>query len=529
MFGVPSSVVYRTAGVPAGGSVFSKDGPEMNLRTSIILAVVSGLLIPVSLSTGFTMLRQEQVLAEQFADDHRGLADLLAIGMQTPLWNLSTDEGRPLFDSVMSDERVVSVLVADNKAGPFLFREHPERRAGTQLLQQRPIFHEEEAIGEVTIEMDTSRLDAAVSNYRTIFVLTVLGQLLLSLLLIIKLLQVRVLSPLRRLMRQSRFLVRREETTPFIWKRKDEIGSLGRTLEDTRQALQALFRELEEKNHALQDDIERRSRIEGELKRHRDHLEELVAQRTAALAQRSDELARSNADLEQFAYVASHDLQEPLRMVSSYLQLLEKRYKDKLDQDATTFIGFAVDGAVRMQNLINDLLTYSRVGSKGAPFQPVDCAQVMEMVLHALQVNITDSQGQVSVDRLPVVMGDAMQLTQLFQNLLANALKFRGESPPCVHVSAERNGACWVFSVADNGIGIAPEYFNRIFVMFQRLHGRRAYSGTGIGLAICKKIVERHGGSIWVESMPGEGANFKFTIPAIPEAPAIGEEKGSHG
>ena len=300
-------------------------------------------------------------------------------------------------------------------------------------------------------------------------------------------------------------------------RRVRSIGSLGRTLEDTRQALQALFRELEEKNRALQDDIERRSRIEDELKRHRDHLEELVAQRTAALAQRSDELARSNADLEQFAYVASHDLQEPLRMVSSYLQLLEKRYKDRLDQGATTFIGFAVDGAARMQRLINDLLAYSRVGSRGAPFQPVDCTQVVETVLHALQVSIKASQGRISVGRLPVVMGDATQLAQLFQNLLTNALKFRGDSPPRVHVSAERQDTRWVFSVADNGIGVAPEYFDRIFVMFQRLHGRQAYSGTGIGLAICKKVVERHGGSIWVESTPGQGANFKFTIPAMPE------------
>jgi PAS domain S-box-containing protein len=239
-----------------------------------------------------------------------------------------------------------------------------------------------------------------------------------------------------------------------------------------------------------------------------------------ALARQTQELARSNAELEQFAYIASHDLQEPLRMITSYLQLLERRYKNRLDADADEFIGYAVDGANRLQRLISDLLAYSRVNTRGKPFEAVDCVTVMQNVLLNLKVAIEESGAVVTHDALPQVMGDSRQLVQLFQNLIGNAIKFHADRPPQVHIGIRRQGnqpngeaAYWLFSVQDNGIGIEPRYFDRIFLIFQRLHNREQYPGTGIGLAICKKIVERHGGQIWVESELGKGSTFRFTIP----------------
>jgi PAS domain S-box-containing protein len=227
-----------------------------------------------------------------------------------------------------------------------------------------------------------------------------------------------------------------------------------------------------------------------------------------------DELRRSNEELERFAYVASHDLQEPLRMVGSYVQLLAKRYRGKLDADADEFIGYALDGALRMQRLIEELLAYSRVGTRGAEPVPTDAGVVVAGALRSLKLAIEEAGAAVRVEPLPTVLADPGQLEQVFSNLLSNALKFRGSAPPEIQVSAERRDRAWELRVRDNGIGIEPQYFERIFVIFQRLHGREEYPGTGMGLAIVKKIVERHGGRIRVESAPGAGSTFAFTLPA---------------
>jgi signal transduction histidine kinase len=254
-------------------------------------------------------------------------------------------------------------------------------------------------------------------------------------------------------------------------------------------------------------------------------LEQRVAERTHDLERQKQELARSNAELQQFAYVASHDLQEPLRMVTSYVQLLERRYRGQLDADADDFIAFAVDGAARMQQLIKGLLVYSRVGTHAQPLQSTDCQVVLARALTDLQVAMDESDAVVTHDPLPTVMADATQLGQLFQNLVGNAIKFRDNRCPEIHVGAERReDGYWLFSVRDNGIGVEPEYAERIFLIFQRLHTRDEYPGTGIGLAICKRIVERHGGRIWVASEPGQGATFYFTIPdqSVATHPTIG-------
>ena len=248
-----------------------------------------------------------------------------------------------------------------------------------------------------------------------------------------------------------------------------------------------------------------------------------VTQRRQAeetLRQQAEELERSNRELEQFAYVASHDLQEPLRIVSSYVQLLARRYQGKLDQDADEFIGFAVEGANRMKSLITDLLAYSRVGTHGKELAPVEMEDALDRATRNLRLAIQDSGAVLTHDDLPLVLADALQMAQLLQNLIGNAIKFRGPKPPRIHVGVRRQDEHWLFFVRDNGIGIDPQYGERIFVIFQRLHNRDEYPGTGIGLAICRKIVERHGGQIWVESKPGDGATFYFTLQPADRQPS---------
>jgi light-regulated signal transduction histidine kinase (bacteriophytochrome) len=266
---------------------------------------------------------------------------------------------------------------------------------------------------------------------------------------------------------------------------RDELGLLARRFNDMVAQLEATTVSKEELRHAHE-----------------------------ALLRRTQELSRSNVELDQFASVVSHDLQEPLRMITAYVRLLQAQYGGKLDKDADEFIGFAVDGANRMQGLINDLLTYSRVGTRGKEFAAADCNEVLTRTLLNLKTAIDESGARITHDDLPTVHGDEFQLGQLLQNLIGNAIKYRRGWPVEIHVSCERAGDVWRFSVKDNGIGIDPVYAQRIFVIFQRLHTRQEYPGSGIGLAICKKIVERHRGQIWVESELGKGSTFYFTLPA---------------
>lgn len=286
----------------------------------------------------------------------------------------------------------------------------------------------------------------------------------------------------------------------------------------------------------INNDITARKQAEQELLKANAELEARVLERTralaaskemlelevaerqkaqAALAQRSQALARSNAELEQFAYVASHDLQEPLRMVRSYVQLLDRKYGDLFDSKGKGYMHYAVDGATRMQSLIDDLLTYSRVDGQGGEFVPTDAGAVVRLAIQNLGSAIEESGARVLYDSLPTVSADGNQLLQVFQNLISNAIKFC-DGVPEIRITAERENDAWRFAVKDNGIGIDPQYFERIFLIFQRLHSRRTYPGTGIGLAVCKRIIDRHGGRIWLESEPGEGTSFLFTLPDRP-------------
>lgn len=294
-------------------------------------------------------------------------------------------------------------------------------------------------------------------------------------------------------------------TNPFVADGTRLVQCNLRDVTERNRVTQALETAVKERAFERAEKETRASELAMVLEEKQKRVDELVVFNT--------ELARSNCDLEQFAYVATHDLQEPLRAVTSCVQLLQKRYEGQLDARAEEFIAHAVDGARRMQTLINDLLTYSRISTRATPFAPTNCEVVLNEALANLAVAIQESGAVVSRGALPSIRGDATQLTQLFQNLVGNALKFRGDRPCSIHVCAVLKEAAWEFSVADNGIGVDPQYFERVFLVFQRLQTQKNYHGTGVGLAICKRVVERHGGRIWVESIPGQGATFCFTIP----------------
>jgi light-regulated signal transduction histidine kinase (bacteriophytochrome) len=292
------------------------------------------------------------------------------------------------------------------------------------------------------------------------------------------------------------------------------------------------------RGHELANEISRRKQVEAEIHKLNQELDQRVVERTAelvtananlkaetterkraedVLAQKAEELERSNAELEQFAYVASHDLQEPLRKIKSFTELFAKRFKGKFDEKADTYIYYIVDGAGRMQGLIKDLLSYSRVSTRGEPFKMTNFDYVLRSAINDCEIAIKESNAEITYDKLPTVAADESQLIRVLQNLIGNAIKFRGENIPRIHISAEEGHHEWTFSVQDNGIGIETQYYDRIFEIFKRLHGKEEHPGSGIGLSISKRIVERHGGRIWVESKPGKGSTFKFALPKTRE------------
>jgi len=285
------------------------------------------------------------------------------------------------------------------------------------------------------------------------------------------------------------------ENARLFWQLEGTLTALRKAHDELELRVQERTADLAKANEALKAENQVRLRAEEAIKRY------------------TIELERSNKELQQFAYVASHDLQEPLRMVSSFLSLLERRYGPQLDQDAKDFIHYAVDGAIRMQSLIYDLLQYSRVGTRGKPFEEIDLNKIVNQAKENLKIAIKENKANIICNKLPEIQGDDTQLTQVFQNLIGNAIKFHGEKSPEINISTERVDGCYEIIVKDNGIGIDPLYKDKVFLIFQRLHTRDEYPGTGIGLAICKRIIERHGGNIWVESKLGEGAAFHFSIP----------------
>ena len=389
-------------------------------------------------------------------------------------------------------------------------------------------------------EKDRAEVFAPIISMRNQFILTGFFLFVASI-TFGYLLSRRITNPLKELNQAAKEFGGGNLSTRVAIKNNNEIGVFAGTfnqmaanIEKLQVKNENLVAELTDFNKALEARVEDRThdlnkaRLAAEKNLKDLQLEMTIRQRAQDdLAQKARELQQSNEDLQQFAYVASHDLQEPLRMVASYLQLLEHRYKEKLDSDAREFINYAVDGAARMKRLINDLLDFSRVGTRATPFEQTDLNHMLGKARANLQVRIEEANVVIISDELPALPVDPPQMVQLFQNLIDNAIKFRAQEPPKVHITAKENEEEWVISVSDNGIGIDPQYFERIFVIFQRLHTQTEYPGTGIGLAITRRIIERHNGRIWVESSPGQGATFRFALPKHQKKPQDNSETGA--
>ncbi|WP_158228985.1 sensor histidine kinase [Chitinimonas sp. BJB300] len=606
----------------------------LTLRTAVILAILTGLMVPSIFINLLSIQRQENALLKNLDEDHKRITDILVLGMQEPLWNLSPDTGKPLLDSVMSDTRIVRVSVQDATLGTFLERNQPERRQGKLRIIPRDVRKQGNVIGKVTVEMhDGAALDS-IHQYQLYSIITAAIQLAISPALILLLLQSRVLNPLQRLMAESIRLAKRELSTPFEWKRQDEIGKLGQSLEITRQSLHSLFGELESKNHELEADIQQRRQIEQalrasedryrrlvestnvvpweanpaewrftyvgpqaevllgyplhiwysegflssylhqddrhlayklfteaqdidrpiefecrllgndsrqvwvmliatvipddagerhlqgylidisarktteiELNHYRNHLEELVEQRTKALA-------AANKELEAFSYSVSHDLRAPLRSVDGFSQVLLEDYADKLDDAGRQYLARIRRATQNMSNLIDDLLNLSKLTRSEIKTQPVNLSEIAIDILQELESSEPKRQVALSIMPNLVTEADPKLIRVALQNLLSNAWKFTAKTANAeIKFGATHIDGQNAFYVSDNGAGFDMTYADKLFGAFQRLHNAQEFEGNGVGLAIVQRIINRHHGRIWTKSTQGQGAIFYFTLP----------------
>lgn len=385
-------------------------------------------------------------------------------------------------------------------------------------------------LGEQKLTVITEHALAEAMPLTSRLVLAVATYIIVNLLAVFQLERVAVrlwVTPIERLATTAQAIAAGDLTQRAPIHATNELAAFAQAFNTMTAALQGSLVELQHHRNDLEVLVEARTVA---LRKTNHQLEQQIVERKQAeeaLVEKANELARSNIELERFAYVASHDLQEPLRMVSSYVQLLAQRYQGQLDEDADEFIAYAIDGTRRMQMLINDLLTYSRISTHGKKFAATNCAEILQQVEAMLELTIEETGAIIDHDPLPTVWADRTQMVQLFQNLIGNAIKFHNGKPPHIQIQAKLQKNEWLFAVQDNGIGIDPQFSERIFVIFQRLHNKEDYPGTGIGLALCKKIVERHGGRIWVESNSGHGATFYFTLPVSQPAENLLRISGS--
>jgi signal transduction histidine kinase len=508
---------------------------KLKLRASIVLAVIIGLLIPATVSSLLTLGQREQALTNDLIADHQRIADILALGMQEPLWNLSQEAGRPLFESVMNDERITELVVRDKKFGAFLASERPQRRQGRQMTLHRDVLYNGNVIGYVAVQIDTGQRDRIIARERTNFELTVLGQILLSLLLIVALLQARLLAPIKRLMHESQQLARRELSEPFVWSDRDELGRLGNSLESTRQALQALFDEIEAKNRALEQDIERRTQTEKELQRHREHLEELVKERTAELTVAKERAEVANQAKSTFLASMSHELRTPLNAVLGYTQLLKR--DQNLNEHQLASLGTIQRSGEHLLTLITDLLDLAKIESGKFELEEsaVNLPIFLRVIVDIIRVKAEQKGLQFFYEAPPdlphTVMIDDKRLRQVLLNLLGNAVKFTDHGQVCLRVVVTPDDEQYVrlcFEVRDTGIGLEHNQLEAIFHPFEQVgEPRRRYGGTGLGLSISRELARMMDGDIHVESSPGQGSVFSFELRVEAGAPHPATLSGS--
>ncbi len=487
----------------------------------IIVFIASGTL------AGFGYYRfqiESSDARDQLQEELTTTSERLAISLDSPLYSFHDEGIRDVILSEMNNPDIVGIYIVDpwisgqkywyskdTRGNPIVVNEFPDHNS--YISKSSPIIHDSEEIGDVIVFISTERMNAQLEANLISIVIQIIVLDILLIIFVIYILRVKVIRPIIKLESGAQEISGGNLNQYIETKGEDEIAQLGQAFNIMTNNLKKSQMEIQNYSKNLEKQVSVRTR---ELMNSNKELGREITERKCTevkLNETLKELERSNNELEHFAYVASHDLQEPLRMVSSYVKLLQKRYKGNLDSDADEFIHFAVDGANRMQGLINGLLSYSRVGTKGKPFEPIESEKVFKNATDNLKVSIEESGAIITHDPLPTVIADASQMIQLMQNLIGNGIKFKSDGIPQINISAAKMGNEWQFSVSDNGIGINPKDQERVFQIFQRLHSRDEYLGTGIGLAVCKKIVERHGGRIWVESEPGQGSTFYFTIP----------------
>ena len=495
---------------------------RLKLRFSIMLAVVVGLLIPAAVGSLLTLNYEQRALADRLSADHARLTEILAFGVENALWNVSPDSARPLVHSVLGDERVVRVVVQDEYFGVLLAGEHPERRTGRQFERTREVVRDGRPIGRVTVEIDSGLYDAELSKARATLILIVLGQLLLALLLIVGLLNARLIAPIRRLMNESERLARRELDVPFVWHRGDELGSLGAGLERTRQSLQALFDELEAKNRQLSDDIRRRIDVEQELKRHREHLEDRIRERTAELEVARDKAEVANRAKSAFLAGMSHELRTPLNAILGYAQILQ--HDKSLAERSAAGLATIQQSGEHLLALINDILDLSRIeaGRLDLFVNPIDLAAFLQGIADTMRIKAEQKGLLFTLDSdgaLPcAVQVDDKRLRQVLLNLLDNAVKFTdrgGVSLRVRRLPGDDARPRLRFEVEDTGVGIEATQLASIFLPFEQAGDpRRRLGGAGLGLAVSRQLIRRMGSDIDVHSEVGRGSRFWFDIDA---------------